>query len=224
MDLRQREEMTSKLGLARLGKPALIGLTALIIMVAVAAGRMAIDTATATDITVERAPQNELSEEAALSVSDASSDADPANIFVHVSGKVKKPGLVELAGGSRVADAIDAARGATDEADLDRLNLARKVEDGEHIHVPGVDEGESYSVPTDSGVGEPDRRENGSRVNINDASADELETLPGIGPATAEKIIADREASGPFSTVEEITRVTGIGEKKLETLIDLICV
>jgi len=236
MDLTLLEELRAKLGLATLGKPALIGLAAIMVMVAVFAGRMIIDTATATPIAIEHG-ENAISSDSGKSSGgvSAAAQADESavssaeqggaeTLFVHVTGAVENPGLVELAYGSRVADAIDAAGGVTGDADLDLVNLARKVSDGEQVHVysldeqvdalsPGVQEGQQSVPAAPPGL-----------VNVNVATQDELETLPGIGPSTAQKIIADREANGPFSTVQDLTRVSGIGEKKLESILALVCV
>jgi len=118
-------------------------------------------------------------------------------LVVDVSGAVAAPGLVELSAGARVADAIEAAGGASADAVLDELNLARRVEDGEQILVPRVGDEE------DPG---------GGLINLNQADASELETLPGVGPVLAERIVADREENGPFASVDDLGRVPGVGD------------
>jgi competence protein ComEA len=118
-------------------------------------------------------------------------------VVVDVTGAVEVPGLVELTAGSRVADAIDAAGGASADAVLDDLNLARRVNDGEQVRVPHMGE--------DDAAG-------GGPINLNSASAEELEQLPGVGPVLAERIIADREANGPFASIDDLSRVPGVGD------------
>jgi len=129
-------------------------------------------------------------------------------VVVDVAGAVESPGLVELAAGARVAEAIDAAGGAADDAVLDELNLARHVTDGEQIRVPR--EGEEQPEST--------------TISINSASAEDLDELPGIGPVLAERIVADREANGPFSTLEDLARVAGVGDAVVEALAGLATV
>lgn len=131
-------------------------------------------------------------------------------VTVHVSGAVASPGVVAVADGARVADAIAAAGGATAKAQLSAINLAAPVSDGEQIVVP--DESNA-SVSAVAGDG---------RVAVNRASAADLETLPGVGPVLAERIVEYRDTNGPFSTVEDLLDVTGIGEAKLASLRDRI--
>ena len=135
MDLDTLEKMHSKLSLADLGKPALIGIAVLVIMVAVLAGRNLIGTATATEF--------ELSSDAS-SIEETVSDGEShktETLFVHVSGCVAKPGLYELEEGSRLASAIEAAGGFTEDAACDSVNLARRLEDGEMVVVSSVSAG-----------------------------------------------------------------------------------
>jgi competence protein ComEA len=118
-----------------------------------------------------------------------------AAVVVHVSGEVLTPGLVEVPAGSRVAAAIDAAGGLLEGADQAGVNLAREAVDGEHVHVPAVGEQGDAAGP----------------LSINAASASELEELPGVGPVIAERIVADRDANGPFLSLEDVQRVSGVG-------------
>ena len=212
MDLDTLEKMHSKLSLADLGKPALIGIAILVIMVAVLAGRNLIGTATATEF--------ELSSDAS-SIEETASDGGShktETLFVHVSGCVANPGLYELEEGSRLASAIEAAGGFTEDAACDSVNLARRLEDGEMVVVSSVSAG--------SGANEeiPEAKTASSLVNINTASAEELEQLPGIGPSTAQKIVSDRMANGSFKSLDDLKRVAGIGDKKFETISALICI
>ncbi|OYX54375.1 MAG: hypothetical protein B7Y93_06435 [Micrococcales bacterium 32-70-13] len=154
--------------------------------------------------------------ERAPATDDDDSVAVPVSVEVvvlHVVGAVVEPGIVELPLGSRVVDAIATAGGPTDDADLAGVNLARVVADGEQLHVPHVGE----ASPAAPGGAAPAAD---GRVNLNTADAVALETLPGVGPAIAARIIAWRDANGPFRSVDELTAVSGIGERTLEGLRD----
>nr|WP_206686678.1 MULTISPECIES: ComEA family DNA-binding protein [Microbacterium] len=133
-----------------------------------------------------------------------------AVIYVHVSGAVLSPGLYRLADGSRVVDVIAAAGGFADDADPAAVNLARLLTDGEQLHV-GI-AGESPAAPA-AGDG---------RIDLNAADAGALETLPGIGPALAGRILAWREENGRFTSVDDLLAVPGIGEKVLAALRELV--
>lgn len=127
---------------------------------------------------------------------EAGPEAIAGTVVVDVAGAVGAPGLVELEAGARVAEALEAAGGATDEAELDQLNLARRVTDGEQIRVPRVGE-----QPVESAL-----------INVNTATASELDALPGIGPVLADRIVADRDANGPYTSLDDLARVSGVGE------------
>jgi competence protein ComEA len=137
---------------------------------------------------------------------------------VHVAGAVVAPGVYQLPPGSRVADAIAAAGGASATADVDVLNLAAPVADGDRIGVPLAGSG----VPAAAGhlhAGTAQSAAGGSApVNINSASAEQLDELPGIGPATAAAIVSHREQHGPFASVDDLEAVRGIGPAKIEAL------
>ena len=139
---------------------------------------------------------------------------------VHVTGAVALPGLLTLAPGARVGDAVAAAGGALPDARLDRVNLARPVADGEQVHVPRV--GEDTPPPIASGPVSQGILPDG-RVDLNRATADELATLPGIGPARAAAIIAAREEQ-PFAEPGDLRRVPGIGEATFQRLAPLVAV
>jgi competence protein ComEA len=139
-------------------------------------------------------------------------------VIVHVAGAVKRPGVVELADGSRVLDAVDACGGLLGNAEPSAVNLARVVADGEQVIIPTQDEAAAAATAGADGT-TPE-----GKVDLNRASEGELEELPGVGPATAAKIVADREANGPFESAEDLMRVPGIGPKKLEALRDLVVV
>jgi competence protein ComEA len=142
-------------------------------------------------------------------------------IVVQIAGAVPRPGVYALPKGARVQDAISAAGGFLAEADKTGINLARLLDDGEKLEIPYV-EGASIVIPT-PGVEVVDSSST-ELININTASQAELETLPGIGPTTAQKIIAYREENGPFQTTEDIINVSGIGPGTYERIKDLITV
>lgn len=133
-------------------------------------------------------------------------------VTVHVAGAVRSPGVVEVPAGSRVGDAIAAAGGALPVADLTRVNLAASLADGQQLVVP---DGSAAGPAADAGDG---------RVRLNVAGAAELETLPGVGPVLAERIVAHREENGPFAVVEDLLDVPGIGEAKLAALREVVLV
>ncbi|MFN8386103.1 MAG: ComEA family DNA-binding protein [Anaerolineales bacterium] len=142
-------------------------------------------------------------------------------IVVYISGAVPRPGVYALPKGARVQDAISAAGGFLADADKTGINLARQLDDGEQLDIP-FGEGASLVIPT-PGAEEVEPGE-ADLVNINTASQSELETLPGIGPTTAQKIIEYREENGPFESTEDIMNVSGIGPGTYERIKDLITV
>ena len=147
----------------------------------------------------------------------------PVRPVVHVAGAVRAPGVYQLAPGARIREAIEAAGGATARAVEHQLNLAAPVVDGSRIHVPS--RGEQVVGPLVEGPpAGPDTAsgETVGPVDVNRATVDELETLPGVGPATANAIIEDRTRNGPFPTVDDLDRVPGIGPATLESLRDLV--
>ena len=183
---------------------------------------------------------------------EAEEEFSDTTIMVHISGAVNKEGLVELKTNSRIADAIDKADGLKDDACIDEINLAYRLEDGMKVYVPTVAEVQTKQknsnnqdnnnvssdktgeyVSTDSGAivessknnqGENTNSKITSKININTATQAELETLPGIGPSTALKIINYRKENGNFESIEEIKEVSGIGDSKYNNMKDLICI
>lgn len=152
-----------------------------------------------------------------VEASETSTDEVGYEIKVHIAGEVKKPGLYKLEDGSRINDAVEAAGGFTDNADKDSLNLAKVVEDGEQIVVP-TKGGETADAGASASA------QNNGKVNINTADLATLQTLSGVGPSTAQKIIDYRTANGKFKTIEDVKKVSGIGEKTFEKFKDKICV
>lgn len=148
-----------------------------------------------------------------------------APVLVHVVGAVASPGVQQLPSGSRVLDAVEAAGGPTAEADLSQLNLAAPVADGSQVRVPATGEvvaGPLVVVPSGGGGGGAGGAP--GPVDLNAAGAAQLEALPGVGPATAAAIVAWRERDGPFTSVDQLLEVRGIGPAKFEALRDLVVV
>jgi competence protein ComEA len=144
-------------------------------------------------------------------------------VVVYVAGAVVRPGVYPVAPGSRVADAVAAAGGSTADADLDPLNLATKLADGDRVFVPR--EGEAPPAVIDSGSGGGSGASGGGAapdapVDLNTATEAELEALPGVGPATAQAIVAWRREHGGFRSVQDLLEVRGIGPAKLAALRD----
>lgn len=151
-----------------------------------------------------------------IDTSDAgSATVAPAEVYVHVLGRVSHPGLYVLEQGTRVADALAAAGGTLDDADLQAVNLARLLSDGEQIVVPQVG-----AAPAPGSVA-PESGGDGV-IDLNSADQTALETLPRIGPALAERIIQWRDDNGRFASVDDLLAVPGIGEKLLEGLRDKV--
>ena len=155
----------------------------------------------------------------------------PPPLIVHVTGAVAQPGVYTLSHESRVQDAVQAAGGLLSGADAQSLNLAAFMEDGERIWIPyhlqvgGPSQPPRAASDPAEDPGGPLPVETATLlVDINRASQVELESLPGIGPVTAQKIIADRQENGPFSNIEDIERVSGIGPAKFEQIKALITV
>lgn len=143
-------------------------------------------------------------------VAAASPSAAPAPVVVHVAGAVRSPGVYELAAGARVWDAVQAAGGPVADAEVDAINLARPLGDGERIYVPRRGEG----PPGAGGAGGGD----GGPLDLNTATAAQLETLPGIGPVLAARIVDYREQHGRFRSVRDLLKVAGIGPKKFASI------
>jgi competence protein ComEA len=187
----------------------------------------------------ETAPASDTAEEAAdLATNEAAAFAPattPATIFVDVAGAVNSPLVAELPAGSRVDDAINAAGGVTGEADMRSVNRAAPLADGDRVYIPTTEETASgEALPASAaaagssagagGAAQDAGQGAGGKVNINTADSAALQTLNGVGPATAQKIIDYREQHGPFASIEDLTKVSGIGDKTLEKLRDYIAV
>ena len=240
------ESLAEKLHLSRVPRPVFAAIAlvlALVVALAVFAFATSpgsgIEVTAASDETAAQSAEDAGEEEARADGAGGGSDTSPAppaadgedvvlpaggdatarRVCIHVDGCVAAPGVYYLEAGSRVIDAVTAAGGATDEARTDAVNLAQEVQDGQQIVIPS-DRTASSSSQASGGLSPSG---DDGLVNINTATAEELETLKGVGAATAEKIIADREANGPFKSIDDLTRVSGIGEKKLSAMRDRLC-
>jgi competence protein ComEA len=135
-------------------------------------------------------------------------------LVVDVAGAVRRAGLYRLPAGSRIADAVARAGGATARAELDLLNLAAPLADGEQVLVPAAAASGAAATPSAAGPTAP--------VDLNSATAEQLDALPGIGPVTAQKIVDYRQAHGPFRSVEDLDAIPGIGPSRVENLRGLV--
>lgn len=154
-------------------------------------------------------------------------------IVIHITGEVKKEGVIYLKEGARIIDAIKEAGGETKEADLSQVNLAYELQDGQKIYIPNKNEKiEQYIISangeniksSDGDAEDLSFGKGGTKVNINTATQNELDSLPGIGPALAQRIIDYREENGNFNAIEDLQNVKGIGDSKYEDIKDKIVV
>lgn len=166
-------------------------------------------------IAAETADISDVSESSSTETWETMLQTQEQNIYVYVCGMVEKPAVYELSAGTRLFEAIEAAGGACEGADLDSLNLADILEDGEKIYVPAEGEVVESSESTE------DKASDG-RVNINTATVDQLQTLPGIGEAKAKAIITYRETNGAFASIGELKQVPGIKDGIYEQIQALI--
>lgn len=165
---------------------------------------------------------------------------ETTKIVIHVTGAVKNEGIVQIEEGGRIADAVDAANGFSEDADISQINLAYQLEDGQKIYIPSINDekiGEEEKVlqkeyvtdeAGDDIILEDEisnvKSKKDEKININTADQIELEEIPGVGESTAQKIIEYRETNGKFKTIEDIKNVNGIGESKFENMKEKICV
>jgi len=178
------------------------------------------DTAASADRTLPRAVPDTSGGAGSSGLAGSAGAAGPADrVAVHVAGRVRHPGLVRLPAGSRVQDAIRAAGGVTSGADLDAINLARKLTDGEQVRVPGPGD-PAPPPPPDAAAGPATPS---APLDPNTATPEQLDTLPGVGEVTAGRIVAYRSAH-PFTTVDELLEVPGIGQRRFDQLKDLVTV
>lgn len=140
-----------------------------------------------------------------------------SKIKIHIIGEVINPGMYELDEGARIYDAVRIAGGTTDVSDINKINLAYELSDGEKIYIPSIfDEENEYTLSNEE--------KNSNKININKATSEDLQTISGIGPSLASKIIAYREENGKFNSIEELKNVSGIGDKKYESISQFVVV
>jgi len=197
---------------------------AVLIVVVMISGTVYIKQEKATEINLGKTAEPE---EAAVSPVAVKTEAVPAQISVYICGSVKNPGVITLTEGSRLEEAVDLAGGAAEKADLTAVNLAYKLSDEDMVYIPELGEKpvETAGAAVKSSAGTVKKGSAGSgKVNINTAGESELDTLDGIGPATARAIIAYRNQVGAFSSIEQIKEVKGIGDAKYSGIKDDITV
>ena len=214
------EELACRAGLDGLPSLGSASKYAVIAMAVLAAGWFALG-AGAGSGGGEAAPAQPHEATRTVEASASSAPSAPASVTVHVVGEVRRPGVYVLATGARACDAVAAAGGLLGDAEQASVNLARVLVDGEQIVVPRQGESAAAGGAAGGAAGAAGTGASG-KVNINSATAEQLDALPGIGPATAAKIVGDRTSNGPFSSVDDLMRVPGIGPAKFDALKDLI--
>ena len=165
-------------------------------------------------------------------IEDEKENISNKEITVYVSGEVNKSGVVTLKEGDRLAVAVEKLGGTTKKADLNNINLAIRVKDEERYIIPKIGEAKQENLKDVNNTKDIENAEiknentakDSSKININTATLEELDKLPGVGEATANKIISHREENGQFKNIEDIKNVNGIGDKKFENMKELICV
>ncbi len=215
------DSLASKLHLGQRRMPILVGAAIIVLICALCIFQSVLFPPDGLTIDRDAEAGGHVDDVQASSEEEVSQESAP--LCVHVAGCVNTPGMYQLPEGARLAEAISAAGGFTAEARTESVNLARVVQDGEQIIVSSV------NVDTGGGSTQVDpsslpSAQTTSLVNINTADEATLETISGIGPSKAKKIITYREAHGPFKTVDDLTSVSGIGEKTLASIKDQICV
>jgi len=194
-----------------------VGAVTFVVLIAVV-GALALDAGHSSahpQVTLPRAPHTGRTDPAHAANADTTdSTAGDAQPVVAAAGAVVSPGLYRLAAGSRVADLLNAAGGPTPDADVDQLNLAMKVSDGDRVYVPRKGE----APPPAAGLGGVTGTAADAPVNLNTATLEQLDALPGVGPATAQAILDYRKQHGRFRSVQDLLQVGGIGPAKLEKL------
>ena len=229
------ESVYDKISLRRLPKPALVGIVLLAVALALSAVLSFSNAHQATAVTISTSDSAQTptsgSGNGALTSNDPQDNGQKAGspqdatLFVYVTGEVVNPGLYEIASDARVGAAIELAGGFTEEADVSSVNLARKLNDGEQLIVLSKTTVQPEGAQSTEALGQSaESAQVQFPINVNRASASELEAVPGIGPSTAQKIIADRTEHGSFASVDDLVRIPGIGDKRLESLRPYVCV
>lgn len=147
-----------------------------------------------------------------------SNNEEKATIKVHIDGQIKNRGVVELEEGSRLVDAVEKSGGLTEEADTSNINLAYVLQDGEKVYIYSKQEIEELKINGNLNEEISSMNKKDTKININTATQTELEEITGIGPSLAQRIIEYRESNGKFKNIEELKNVSGIGDKKFESM------
>lgn len=195
-----------------------------VLVLVIISGTIYINQEKATEIKLGEAVEPK--ETAAPSPTEAHTETEPEEISVYICGSVKSPGVIKVKEGTRLDEAVRMAGGAVKEADLNAVNLAYKLADEDMIYIPKKGENQKSTTKTTPGVNTiKNATENKpGKVNINTANESELDTLSGVGPATAKAIIQYREKEGSFKSIEDIKKVKGIGDSKFNKIKDYITV
>lgn len=155
-------------------------------------------------------------------------DTENETIKIYITGEVNRPGVIELEDGDRIEDALEKADGITEQADLRNVNLAYRLEDGQKIYIPNINDNEEQEIVSmENGekiIQDTAENSQSGTINLNTASVEKLCELPGVGKSLAEKIINYRNENGKFKKIEDLKNVSGIGDKKFEELKCYICV
>ena len=167
-------------------------------------------------------------DEPVLAATPATYAEIPTTIKVYVSGEARRPGVYELPADARMDDALQAAGGPTSDAALEMVNLAKRLSDEDHIHIPGQPDAGTKPIQNEASLSTASAglsEQGGSgRLNINTATVEEFTSLPNIGPSRAAAIVDYREREGPFDSVDDLMNVGGIGEKITDSIRDLVVV
>ena len=196
-----------------------IAVSAALIIIMIAAAFFLLLNGKSQNITIEKAV--DVSKEGSASKASEKADKAGSVIYVDVDGQVERPGVYELSSGSRVYEAIEKAGGLKSSADTSGINQAEPVKDGQKILIPKKGSDKAASRKTG---GSAAKNEGQGKININTADSAELQTIVGIGPVTAEKIIDYRDQNGNFDKIEDIKNVSGIGDKTFEKMANDICI
>lgn len=164
----------------------------------------------------------EIEKDTNIEINESTNEVSSKEVTVYISGEVNSPGIVTVNSGERLANVVEKVGGVTSNADLNQVNMAIKVEDEEHYIIPKI--GEVLEVQESIMAENNGTKEDSSKININKATIEELDSLPGVGEATANKIVNYRDENGEFKSIEEIKNVNGIGDKKFQDMKDLIIV
>lgn len=232
--IQSAESLKSKIHASDVSTPVLVGVLALVAIAIVLTVQNVAGAIGGHDFAISKqqdgAAQTSAEPTQGAEGSEQDYPADTKKVTIHVSGAVVSPGVYSIDEGSRVQDAVSAASGFTQDAARDSCNLARKVADGEQITILTTEQAAgTVAANTIGNVGSSSISGKavitpGTLVNINTATSEQLQALPGIGAATAAKIIANRQDEGPFQKKDDLKRISGIGDKKYAALSDLITI